>query len=59
MSAAHVEIETQQILRLREANFLSIHDRTPFGLGGPYIRHPKEMPLQTRVTNVAYQLHAV
>jgi hypothetical protein len=33
--------------------------RVPFRPGGPYPRHPEEMVLQSRVMNVAQQLHAV
>jgi hypothetical protein len=59
MSAALVEFERPQLLRLRETNFLSIGDRAPFGFCGPYIGHTKEMLLQIGVTDVAHQLHAV
>jgi hypothetical protein len=33
--------------------------RAPFRYGGPYTRHPKEMPLQSRAMDVARQLHTV
>jgi hypothetical protein len=33
--------------------------RAVFRMGGPYPRHPKEMPLQSRASNVAHQLHAL
>ena len=33
--------------------------RTQFRLGGPYLSHAKEMPLQSGIMQVAHQLHAV
>ena len=33
--------------------------RAPFRSGGPKLRHPKEMPLQSRATDVAHQLHTI
>jgi hypothetical protein len=55
----------REVLRLGWVNplveFLDrvIRIRAPFRSGGPYPRHPKEMPLQSRAMDVARQLHTV
>jgi hypothetical protein len=38
---------------------LGICARAQFRLGGPYLSHAKEMPLQSGIMQVAHQLHAV
>jgi hypothetical protein len=67
MSAAHVEIERPKlyVFEKRITSHITarfnrlICARTVFRLGGPYARHFKEMPLQSRAMNVAHQLHAL
>jgi hypothetical protein len=57
MSAAPVAIKGRVFYLY--ANFLSIRDRASFGFCGPYIRHTKEMPLQSGIINIVDELHAV
>jgi hypothetical protein len=59
MTAALVEVERPQLSPFRETSFLSIRDRAPFGFCDPYVRHTKEMTLQTGTTDISHQLHAV